>query len=192
MNVQEGFGKFKLIKWGWTIIAILFVTISSIVVSFQEKSIMPFVKEVGGSSLASDTQLREKVLDARNNPSDSFYGRMGQFLGIIFVDLFFLYINFRIVLFLFNLIDKTSPFKNYLYTIITFVLLQYIYANSFLGVPLSYPFAGVIEFFKNIPFFIDPIVQMVQNSGMEWEQINQILLDKWGNAVNITNATIQV
>ena len=182
-------------KVGWfkfiTIILIGTVFITSAIESYNQRSPLPFIKQVGGKLIEADGNLYQGTTNAVQQGIEAEQQGMPiepldrlKLLFPLIVNVWFIFVNIKIIYWILRhtgiIHNETPLFPQKLFTVFVSVwVLQILYTLVFLewtsGLGTLYkliPFRGVIVFILNIPYFfnfLEPFV--LENQGKTLGQV---------------------
>lgn len=167
-GIKAGMGIFAKLKYAFLIILFSVIFINSIILSIEERSIEPFIKEMGNRFILVTNNLAiesQKIIDNGN-----IYVDTGNFLKDIWVSfsllsgilssLYIIFIWFLLITFIARHLISYEPYVTYIIFLLVFFGLQIIFIKIYEDLPITTPFLSIYTFFKSIPYIIKPIVNL--------------------------------
>jgi len=127
------------LMWAVSIFFVVIVLISSVIISFREKSFMPFVTDLGGRVLTADAMAFTQIQEIKVQPqtwyaqeetfkakSKAVWNRLINYI-LLLSAIWFLVMLWYVIFKLFMIRDTTNPFKNGIYAFFSLMIISIVF-----------------------------------------------------------------
>ena len=151
---------FKNLKISITLILILALFFASIQDSIEQRSLKPFIKNLGEEVISYDNNLKlntQSILSGNNTFKD--------WLFLIF-NLWFYYLFFNIIFKIFHVWDESAKLQH-IFVALVFVALLQILGNYIIEYRFIMPYQGLWFFVIHTPELFNPIISSLPKPSQE-------------------------
>ena len=153
---------FKNLRISITVILLLALFFASIQESIEQRSLKPFIKNVGSEVVSYDNNLKSNTLVILNG-DQSF----NAWLFLIF-NLWFYYLFFHIIFKFFHIWDESAKLQH-IFVALVFVALLQILGNYIIEGRFIAPYQGLWYFITHTPQLLNPIISKLPKPSQELE-----------------------
>ncbi len=133
-------------------IAMILIIINSLGECVEERSPVPFVRDVGKKLINADASIYEMTVETVSHREYDTLKRIGCFFWI-WINLVLIYVNYRLCFWVVKkFTDPLAPINQMFLAVLLLIIIQEFYSLYF-NHSFIVPFRGVYTFLRNIPYF---------------------------------------